>query len=92
MKGSCTKETLEYQYDVRCSKFHIINTGKGISIETDYTDGVNTIPNCRFASVACEEDLVLLHQELGSYLRRKQEEKISLKNKIIQYDFSHTKK
>lgn len=92
MKGPCTKETLEYQYEVRCSLFHIIDTGKGISIETDYTDGVSTIPNCRFASVSCEEDLELLHQELGSYLRQKREEKISLKNKIIQYDFSHTKK
>lgn len=91
-RRSCTKETLEYQYKVRCSKFNIINSGNGITIEADFTDGISTIPDCHFASVACEEDLQLLYEELGDYLQQKRKETMSVKSKIIKYDFSHSKK
>ena len=84
-------ESLEHQYNVRCSKFHINNSGNGITIDVDYTNGITTIPDCRFASVASEEDLRILHQELTTYFQQQQESHFRT-NKIIQYDFSHSKK
>lgn len=84
-------ETLEHKYNIRCSKFHINDSGNGITIDVEYTNGITTIPDCRFASVASEEDLRTLHQDLMNYFQRKKEVCL-LKNKIIQYDFSHSKK
>lgn len=89
MAGST--EVLEHQYNIRCTKFHINDSGKGISINVDYTNGISSIPDCRFATVACEEDLQLLSQTLQAYLKhpRKGSKK---KSKIIKHDFLLHKK
>lgn len=92
MEGTCSKGTLQYQYNIRCSKFHFIDSGSGINIEVDYTNGANTIPDCFFASAASDEDLKLLYEELGTYLRQKKKKVISLENKIIKHDFTNSKK
>lgn len=92
MEGTCSKDTLQHQYNIRCSKFHIIDSGSGINIEVDYTNGANTIPDCFFASAASDEDLKLLYEELGNYLRQKKKKPIIPKSKIIKHDFTNSKK